>query len=85
VGREGGHGLSRAEGEVWLVQVERASRGSRLASFIPWLNCSPIPGGKRGAFYSFILFLPAIAALRGGGGQYPVISTSLPRPAGHPL
>jgi hypothetical protein len=35
VGREGGHGLSRAEVEVRLVRAERASRGSRLASLIP--------------------------------------------------
>jgi hypothetical protein len=32
-----------------------------------WLYRSPIPVGRRGVFYLFKFFLPAFAALRGGG------------------
>ncbi len=34
-----------------------------------WLYRSPIPVGKKGVFYSLQFFLPAIAALRGRGGD----------------
>ncbi len=37
-----------------------------------WLNRLLIPVGRRGYIYSFKWFLPAFAALRGGGGQHPV-------------
>jgi hypothetical protein len=45
-----------------------------------WLYRSPISAGRRGVFYSFKWFLPAFAALRGGGGgaQHPVFATHIP-------
>jgi hypothetical protein len=33
-GGEGGHGLSRAEAEIWSIRVQRGEWGSELASLI---------------------------------------------------
>ncbi len=66
-----------------LVQhlIEGVHIGARalLDIKLQWFGLyrSPVPVGRRGVIYFFKWFLPAVAALRGGGGQHPVIWTQL--------